>query len=116
MLSEQTGAGVLLNAKEAEEGEECSTPVARVCEDAEINVRADGAQVVEGEGASRTAEVGITIPIEKTGLDTVEGPTTREVGVTRAHGVVTDSRDETGKAGDAVLVGVEDADATQLEL
>ena len=79
-------------------------------------MRADCAQVVEGEGASRTAEVGITIPIEKTGLDTVERPTTREVRMTCAHSVVTDSRDESSKAGDAVLVGVDDADATQLEL
>ena len=56
------------------------------------------------------------VPVEQSGLDPVERAAAGEVGEAHAHGVVGDGGDEAGQAGDAVLVGVEDADAAQLEL
>ena len=116
VLAEQAGAGVLLDAEEAEEGKQRCTPVAGVGEDAEVDVGSYGAQVVEGEAAGGLAEVGVAVPVEQAGLDAVEGAAARKVGEAHAHGVVGDGGDEAGQAGDAVPVGVDDADAAQLEL
>jgi hypothetical protein len=71
---------------------------------------------VEREGTSGTAEVVVPIKVEETRFDSIECPTTREVWEARAHGVVADGREESGEAGDAMSVRVEDADAAQLEL
>jgi hypothetical protein len=116
VLAEQAGAGVLLDAEEAEESEESGTPVSGVGEDAPVEVGADGVQVVEGEAASGSGDVVVAVPIEDAGSDALEGAASGEVGVTQAHGVVGDGGHEASEAGDAVVLDVQDADAAELEL
>ena len=77
---------------------------------------ADGSQVIDGEAAGGLADVSVAIPVEEAGLDAVERAAAWEVGEAHAHGVVGDGGHKAGQAGDAVLLGVHDADATQLEL
>ena len=77
---------------------------------------ADGAQVGDSEAACGLTEVGVAVPVEETGLDTVERATAREVGEAHAQCVVGDGRDEAGKGGDTVLLRIHDADAAELEL
>ena len=98
MLAEQSGAGVLFDAEEAEEGEEGGAPVASVCEDAQVDLGSDGAQVVEGEASSRSGDVVVAEPVEDAGFDAVEGAASGEVGVAHAHGVVGDDGHEAGEA------------------
>ena len=55
-------------------------------------------------------------PVEQAGFDAVERAAAWEVGEAHAHGVVGDGGYEARQTGDAVLVGVDDADAAQLDL
>jgi len=116
VLPEQAGAGVLLDAEEAEEGEESSTPVTGVGEDAQVEVGADGVQVLEGEATSGSGDVVVPIPVEDAGLDSVEGASSGQVGVALAHGVVGNGRHEASEACDAVMLGIQDADAAEVDL
>jgi hypothetical protein len=116
VLSEQAGAGVLLDAEEAEEGEQGGTPITSIGEDFEVESGADCTEVPYGETSGWGTEVGVPIPVEEARSDTVEDATSREVGVTCAHGVVGDGGDEARKTGDAMTGGVDDADSTQLDL
>ena len=77
VLAEQAGAGVLFDAEEAVEGKQCCTPVAGVRKDGEVELRPDGAEVVECEATGGLAEVGVAVPVEQTGFDAVERATSR---------------------------------------
>ena len=116
MLSEQSGAGVLFDAQQPVEVEKCRAPVSGICEDAEVDMCAYGAQVGDGEATGGLTEVGVAVPVVEAGPDAVERAAAREVGEAHADGVVGDGRHKVGEAGDAVMPGVDDADATQLEL
>jgi hypothetical protein len=116
VLSEQAGAGVLLDAEEAEEGKESGAPVSGVGEVAEVEMGADVVQVLEGEATAGSGDIVVAVPVEDAGFDSIEGATSREVGVTHAHGVVGDGGHEAGETRDAVVLGVQDADAAELEL
>ena len=69
VLSEQAGA--VLDAEEAEEGEESRTPVSGVSEDADVEVRADGVQILGGESASGSSDVVVAVPVEDAGSDSI---------------------------------------------
>jgi hypothetical protein len=116
VLAEEARAGVLFDAEEAEEGEEGSAPVTGISEVVEVDVLTDVVQILDGEATGGLTVVGVAVVVEEAGFDTVEGATTREVGEAGAHGVVSDGGHEAGEACDAVTVGVDDADAAQLEL
>ena len=116
VLAEQAGAGVLLDTEEAEEGEESRTPVSGVCEDAQVDVTTDGVQVSESEATSGAGDVVMAVPVEDASSDALERAASGEVGVTHAHGVVGDGGHKTGEAGDTVVLDVQDADATEVEL
>ena len=116
VLAQQPGAGVLLDAQQAVEGEHCRAPVSGVGEDVEVEAGADGTQAADGEAAGGLAVVGVAVPVEEAGPDAVERAAAREVGEAHAHGVVGDGGDKAGEAGDAVLLGVDDADTAQLKL
>jgi hypothetical protein len=77
VLSEQAGAGVLLDAEGTEEGEERRAPIARISKDGEVEPSADGAQVLQREPSGRGGEVGVTVPVEEACPDPVEDATAR---------------------------------------
>ena len=119
VLAEQAAARVLLDAEQAEEGEQTGTPaaVAGVGELAQVEARTDGVQVVdESEAANGSGDVVVAVPVEDAGSDALEGAASRQVGVAHAHGVVGDGGHEAGEAGDAVVLDVQDADAAELDL
>jgi hypothetical protein len=116
VLSKQAGAGVLLDPEEAEEGEESGTPVSGVGEDAQVEMGADVVQILEGETTSGASDVVVAVPVEDAGSNSIEGAAAGEVGVTHAHCVVSDGGHEAGEARDAVVLGIQDADATELQL
>jgi hypothetical protein len=116
MPAEQACAGVLLDAEEAEEGEESGTPISGVGEDAQVEVGPDGVQVLEGEATSGSGDVVVAVPVEDAGSDALECAASGEVGVTHAHGVVGDGGHKSSEAGDAVVLDVQDADAAEVEL
>jgi hypothetical protein len=116
VLSEQAGAGVLFDPEEAEEGEDSGTPVSRVGEDAQVEMGTDVVQLLEGEATGRPGDVVMAVPVVDAGFDPMEGAASGEVGVAHAQGVVGDGGDEASEAGDAVLLGIQDADAAELQL
>ena len=58
----------------------------------------------------------MSVPAEDAGFDSIECSTSREAGVTHAHGEVGDGGYEAGETRYAVVLGVQDADAAELEL
>ena len=116
VLAEQAAARVLLDAEQAEEGEESGAPVAGVGELAQVEARTDGVQVLESEAATGSGDVVVAVPVEDAGSDALEGAASGQVGVAHAHGVVGDGGHEAGEAGDAVVLDVQDADAAELDL
>ena len=107
VLAEQAAARVLLDAEQAEEGEESGAPVAGVGELAQVEARTDGVQVLESEAATGSGDVVVAVPVEDAGSDALEGAASRQVGVAQAHGVVGDGGHEAGEAGDAVVLDVQ---------
>ena len=114
VLSEQAGAGVLLDAEEAEKGKESATPVSGVSEDAHVEMGPDVVQILEGEAAGRLSDVVVAVPVEDPGFDPIEGAASGEVGMAHAHGVVGDGGHEACEAGDSVVLDVQDADAAEV--
>jgi len=116
VLTEQAGAGVFFDTEEAKEREEGGTPVAGVVEGTQVEMGADAVQVLEGESTGRLGDVVVAVPVEDAGFDSIEGAASGEVGMAHAHGVVGDGGHEACEAGDAVLLGVQDADTAELQL
>ena len=113
VLAEQAAARVLLDAEEAEEGEQGGAPVPSVSELAEVEVGTDGVQVVESEAATGSGDVVVAVPVEDAGSDALEGAASRQVGVAHAHGVVGNGGHEAGEAGDAVVLDVQEMQTPQ---
>jgi hypothetical protein len=114
VLPEQAGAGVLFDAEEAEEGKESGTPVSGVGKDAQVEVGPDVVQILKGEAASGLGDVVVAIPVEDAGFDPVKGAASWEFGVAPEQGVVSDGGHEASEASDAVVLGIQDADAAEV--
>jgi hypothetical protein len=114
VFSEQAGAGVFLDAEEAEEGEESGTPVSGVGENAQVEMGPDVVQILEGKAASGLGDVVVAIPVEDACFDSIKGAASGELWVTQAHGVVGDGGHEASEACDAVVLGIQDADAAEV--
>jgi hypothetical protein len=116
VADEETCTRVLLDAEQAEEGEESSAPVARIDKRGQVERGMDEAEVSDSDCLGRFAEVGVPIPVGKASAYSVEGAVTWQGRMTELQDVVIDSRDEARKAGDAMTVDVDDAYSTQLVL
>ena len=91
-----------------------TTPVSGVGKDAQVEVGPDVVQILKGEAASGLGDVVVAIPVEDAGFDPVKGAASGELEVTHAHGVVGDGGHEASEASDAVVLGIQDADAAEV--
>lgn len=90
VLCEKARTRVFLDPKQTEEGEDTGAPVACVLKQRDVDVCADGEEVLDREGFGRLAEVAVAVPVAEASPDAVECTMTRQRRMALCEGVMAD--------------------------
>ena len=114
---EESTPHVLVDAEEAEEGEEACTPVAGDLEVAHVHMRVEVTQVGQCESGLRCTDCGVAIEVAKAGVVGVEVGPAREivVGTPQAPTGLSDGRQEPRDGGEHVRAGVHGRDEGEVD-